>query len=156
MRSLNRVRFVSIGAAFAVCLVAATMALAHSGAQGIVKQRMDSMDAMGKAMKTVGEMLKGTAQFDATAIVEAMRSVSVHADEIPGMFPEGSLSDPSEAREEIWSNWDRFTTLAEGLSTTAARLADIAKDGDRKAVAGAFNAVGKTCSGCHEGFRLKK
>ena len=156
MSSTNPFSFKSVGAAFAVCLVVATMALAHSGAQGIVKQRMDSMDAMGKAMKTVGEMLKGTTKFDTMAAAEAARIIAVHADQMPDLFPEGSLSGPSEAREEIWSNWGRFTTLANELSGAAGRLAAITEGGERQAIARAFNAVGMTCSGCHEAFRIKK
>ena len=140
----------------ALCLALATGAAAHSGAEGIVKQRMDSMDAMAKAVKVVGEMLKGTEQFDPTAISDAARSVVVHADQIPDMFPEGSLHGPSEARAEIWSDWDRFTELTKALSSTAGQLAETAQSGDRQAIAGAFNQVGKTCRGCHEAFRIKK
>lgn len=128
-------QFPGQGGAFGLsCLIAATGAVAHSRAEGIVEQRMGFMGAMGKAMRTVG----------------------LQADESPDMFAQGSLSGPGKAREQIWANRDRFATMAKEFSNAATRLPESAAHGDRRAVAGTFNETGKSRGGCHEAFRLKK
>ena len=42
----------------------AVAALAHSGATGVVKDRMEAMKAMGDAVKTVTPMMRGEAEYD--------------------------------------------------------------------------------------------
>jgi len=43
-------------------------ALAHSGAMGIVKERMDSMATLGDYAKAVGDMLKGKTAFEVSVV----------------------------------------------------------------------------------------
>ncbi len=128
---------------------------AHGGATGIVKERMDAMGMMADSMKTIGGMLRGKTAYDAAALREAARKIETHGgDVLTRQFPEGSIMGPSEARPEIWSDWARFGELARDLSVRAAAVAEVADD--KAAVAPRFGMLGKTCSSCHEAFRLKK
>src|SRR3989304_2910913 len=94
------------GAAFA------TLALAHEGATGVVKERMDLMKRQQKDMKLIGDMAKGKTTFDATKAAEAARDIDVTAKKIQDLFPEGSSGGKSEALDAIWKEWDRFTANA--------------------------------------------
>lgn len=106
-----------------VTLAAAT-ALAHSGATGVVKQRMDAMGAMGNAVKRIAPMFRGETDYDAAAVREAAEIFRAHAgSEMTELFPAGSAGAPSEARETIWSRWDDFERLAKRLETYAGGLA---------------------------------
>lgn len=113
-----------------VASAAGVAALAHGGATGIVKERMDAMSAMGDATKAVAPMMRGEAPYDADALRQAAESFRSHAGEaMTSLFPEGSGGAPSEARDEIWENWDAFAALAEQLDTYAEGLALAAGNG---------------------------
>ncbi len=128
---------------------------AHGGATGIVKERMESMKSMGKAMKGVAAMVKGEAPMDDKKISEYAAALKSGATHIPKMFPKGSNEGPSEALPNIWQEWDRFEGLALQLQKDADMLAN-ASSGDPRSVKIGFAKVGKGCKDCHSDFRKKK
>ncbi len=116
------------GAALASLLSAA--ALAHGGATGIVKERMDGMGVMKESMKVLTPMMQGKAEYDAEAVRRAAAKIQAHAgDTLTKLFPEGSDGKPSEAKPEIWTDWDSFAGLATQLETFSAGLAAAAGNG---------------------------
>lgn len=130
------------------------LVFAHSGATGVVKERMELMDSIASQMKLVGEMIKGQRAFAADSAVAAANMIAKHAAEMPEKFPEGSLDHPSEALPVIWEDWDDFLRLTEELETAANLLAQTAQSAtDSGELRSAFATLGKTCSACHEGFR---
>ncbi len=99
--------------------------LAHGGATGIVKERMESMKEMKSSMKSLTEMFRGKKAYVAGDVTAAAQVIfSTAGDELTRLFPEGSLHKPSEAKPEIWHDWERFQTLAEQLKTYSAALAE--------------------------------
>lgn len=81
-------------------------ALAH-GATGIVEERMDAMSVLGKTVKTLSFMMRGEIPFDEAAVKEGALVIKAHAGEkLTGLFPKDNHNDGSEARDEIWSNWE--------------------------------------------------
>ena len=147
---LNAARF--LAASIIVAAFAAT-AIAHDGATGIVKDRMDNMSAMGKAMKSIATMIKGDKAFDAGAMKTALARIKKHSGEnLTRLFPPGSISGPSTARHEIWQNWERFEALSAELNRQAIRLAA----SDTKPTPAHFGKLAATCKGCHEKFRTRK
>ncbi|MCB1385860.1 MAG: cytochrome c [Nitratireductor sp.] len=129
--------------------------LAHEGATGIVRERMDAMSAMKDAMTAVGRMLKGESPFDAVVVGEAAETIIEQGERIAARFPDNqeSRQHPSEAREAIWAEFDRFEALAGDTVEAAIALSSAAADKDRTAIADAFATLGKTCSACHEDYR---
>lgn len=99
-------------------------AFAHSGATGVVKERMDAMKSMGDAIKRIQPMMSGEAGYDEAAVREVARAIAAEAGEaMTGKFPEGSNEHPSETLPRTWEEWDRFTALATQLETAAQGLA---------------------------------
>lgn len=97
-------------------LVGATLTLAHGGATGIVKQRMDLMDGIGERMKTLASIFKGEVDYDPAVVQEAAAGIRDHAgDDVLALFPEGSLDAPTEALPSIWEDWAQFEQLAHQL-----------------------------------------
>ena len=116
----------------AAVLVAGTAvaAFAHGGATGIVKERMDAMLAMGKAVKTVAPMMRGETAYDAETVRDAARLFQQHAGEsMTKLFPEGTGGMPSEAKDEVWTDWDRFAALANQLEEYSEGLERAADNG---------------------------
>ncbi len=145
------------GLATAILLVAAVSASAHSGAKGVVKQRMDAMGDISEQMKLLGAMMKKQTDFNPAAASKAADVIAGHASHIPTLFPEGSNEHPSEALPAIWADWAKFEAIAAELKDGASELSVTA--GSAKSamdIAASFGKVAKTCISCHEGFRLKK
>lgn len=130
-------------------------ALAHKGATGIVKERMDAMKAVADATKTIAQMIKGETVLDNTAAAEAASIIEGHARKMPELFPQDSTDHPSEALPAIWQDWDQFTEIAERLAEGSAELAaTAAAAGDASELRAPFGPVAATCGACHEKFRL--
>lgn len=136
-------------------LFAAGLALAHSGATGIVKERMEAMEDMAARMKVIVPMMRGRTAYDPEALsAAAARIADLGGPALSGMFPEGSDHGPSEAAPAIWSEFGRFEALAAELSLAARALSEAAATSDAPPRAAFAEMVG-TCRACHESFCIE-
>jgi cytochrome c556 len=135
---------------------------------------MDGMVTLAKSMKAIAIQVKGSTNPNPAALKTAAETLQRHAGEtMLALFPEGSTQKASEARAEIWQNWDRFALLAKQLKVQAQGLAMAAEnplsgiepvqrnnralsDYAQMAPDEVFTLVTKTCASCHRDFRLKK
>ena len=99
-----------------VLLCLSTVSLAHEGAEGVVKERMDRFKENKKAMKAI----KGNLAGDTAVIAQKASEIEAWAKEMVNFFPEGSTQPPSEALPAIWKEFDRFTDLASANEKAAA------------------------------------
>lgn len=83
----------------------------------------------------------------------AARSLANWAKAIPGMFPAGSAASNSEALPTVWSDRAGFEAKAADYAAAAAKLADLAKAGDKPGFAAQFAVLGGTCKACHDTYR---
>ena len=137
----------------------ATAALAHGGATGIVKQRMDGMMAMGKALGAVADMFKGKTPFNPATVANSADIVTQHGREMSALFPDTEQSrngTGTEALPNIWQDLATFNRLTKELEIGAKDLKAAALNADQSAVRAAFAKVAKTCSACHRDFRKPK
>jgi len=81
------------------------------------------------------------------------QAIALHATRIPELFPQGSTSETSKAKEEIWQKWDEFVKSADTLRSEADQLAFTAADGQAEAVGAQAKKVFGACKGCHDNFR---
>ena len=99
-------------------------AIAHGGATGIVKERMDLMSNIGKAQKSLVAMFSGKEPYNIQKVQQAAIAIENHAGErISKLFPEGTTQKPSEALPTIWKNWSEFQHLSNELAVFAGALA---------------------------------
>lgn len=125
---------------------------AHEEATGVVKERMDLMETQKDAMKVIGAMAKGQVPFDTGEAAAAAKEIETTAQKIPDLFPEGTGGYPSEAKPEVWTDWDRFTGDADGLETAAKDLV-MAFEGEASDWKAKFKGVIDACKTCHKTFR---
>ena len=134
-----------------------SLALAHSTATGVVKERMDLMNDLADAMKAMGAMFKGEVAFEPALVFEKASVLVDHATLIPDVTPAGSDNHPSETLPEVWQAWDAYVDSAVELADEGAKLMDIARNGaDENAMRAQYVTVGKTCGTCHDRFRKPK
>lgn len=102
----------------------AAVALAHTGASGVVLERMNGMTALRDTMAQLAPMMQGTVAYNAITVSEGGRVMASHAgNAMLSLFPEGSIQGTTFAKPEIWSEWQRFAALAQELETYAEALA---------------------------------
>ena len=138
----------------AALLLAAMSAQAHEGATGIVKERMDAMEDMAKAMKEIRRRM--LANRDLRGIASEAARIASAAQRLPQLFPPGSNGGPSEALPSVWRQWPKFQAEAERLVQETGKLAQSAASGDPKEVAAQYRSAGQVCLDCHETFRAKR
>ena len=132
-----------------------TFALAHGGATGIVKERMDQMVSISKAMKTMAKMVKGEIGYDASTMRTLAAQVSQNGGEaLTKLFPKHSMDAPTEARHEIWQDWDVFERGAFAMQRAALDLSERAEE--QTSAFRLFGELAGTCKACHDDFRIKK
>ena len=108
-------------------------------------------------MENIGSNAKEMkAKIDAGKLKEAKLNaqvLAIHSTRIEALFPEGSTTDASRAKAEIWQNWAAFLALAGALSTEADTLAVAAGHGSASDVQAQMKKVFGTCKSCHDQFR---
>ena len=114
--------------------VPATLALAHSGATGIVKERMDMFKKNQGNLKAIKSHI-GSEDYE--SIVKLADEIRDWAVKMPEYFPEGSNEKPSEAP---LSGQTLTVKNAAMKNEAAAKLIAAAKAEDQKAVADGFKA----------------
>ena len=140
-----------------ICLSATAIglsaaAMAHSGATGIIKERMDFFKRSKDNLKAINMHLRGG---DFRAIVPLAEDIKDWASKIPDYFPQGSDGKPSEAAPAIWMDFDGFTKAAKDHYDAADTLVSAAKTKNAGDIAKAFKATAATCKSCHKSYRLK-
>jgi cytochrome c556 len=142
--------------AFFALAAFSSLALAHEEATGVVKERMDLMSSQKDDMKLIGDMAKGKTPFDAAKAAAAARNIQSTSAKIPELFPAGTAGHPSEAKEEIWQNWNDFTAKAKELDKAAGDLAAALESGAGDEWTASFRQVSEACKSCHKSYRLEK
>jgi cytochrome c556 len=108
--------------------------------------------------------LNGASWADAQAKLKAGNAEAVAANAetmaftsalIPGFFPEGSLTDKSKAKPEIWQKWSEFEAAAKNFTAQADKLRDAARTKDLAATEAVAKEFGRqACGTCHTPFRV--
>ena len=135
----------------ALALATASVALAEGEpADPHVKAWSDLMKKNGGAVKVLADMAGGKTAFDADAASQAKETLVADSVMIPDTFKDQATDPASEAKPEIWTNWDDFVAKANALNTAATAL-DVASLDTLKAGMG---AIGGACKDCHTTYRI--
>lgn len=157
MSRLNRTARVAIATMITAC--GASFAIAASTApEDVIKARQQSLKDLGAAAKVVRDQLK-----ESTPDVEKIKAASVDikkaSNGIGHWFPQGTGAEAgvkTAAKPEIWTDHEGFSTAAKNFVEQADKFAQTAQAGDVAAIGPAFKALGQSCGGCHEKFRVKQ
>ncbi len=134
-----------------------TAAYAGDSPENSIKYRQAMMKALGGHTGAAAQIAQGK--------VNPEGHLQMHADaianlskEITALFPEGSdFGDtPTRAKPEVWEKWDDFKKAADASAKAANEFAQAAGSGNKEAIGAKFQALGKSCKGCHKDFREKQ
>ena len=126
------------------------------GVPPVIEERHDNFEGIGDAFKAVrGELDKDAPDF--ALITAKATDINTRAKLIEGHFPAGTSVDDgfkTEALPTIWQKPEAFKAAAQKLVDESAKLVTVSAGGDKAATAAQAMAMGGTCKGCHDQFRL--
>lgn len=139
-----------------MALVASTaLALAHTGATGIVKERMEGMSSLAQSMKALAQLAKSD-DVDQGQVIEIARQIKEESGvAMSQRFPIDEQQMVSEASPAIWENWKEFEQISDELFQAAVALESSALNGNMQ-LGQSLKQLGSTCNRCHKDFRIKK
>jgi cytochrome c556 len=133
------------------------MSAAHEGhakhlpdGKDVIALRAYLMENVGDNAKELDKKLKAG---DIAAAKVNAQAIALHAMRVPELFPQGSTSATSRAKDEIWQKWDEFTKAADTMKTEADQLAVMITGGKGDEVANQAKKVFGACKSCHDSFR---
>lgn len=82
-------------------------------------------------------------------------ALAINAQYIPALFPEGTLTEKSKAKPEVWQKWPEFEAAAKKLETESMKLRDAAKAKNAQQTQDIVKDFGRNaCGTCHTPFRV--
>jgi cytochrome c556 len=118
--------------------------------------RHDNFKKLGGAFKAANDELKKDAPNKAVILASANQMKALSG-QIPSWFPRGSGPESranTDAKPEIWRDAAGFAAAASRNQAEINKFQQLAAGGDMGAVAAQAKAVGASCKGCHEKYRV--
>jgi cytochrome c556 len=140
---------VLVSAAATACTIASSRMI---GTGDVVADRQRIMKVQGAQWAEIQSKFKAG---NIEGIAVNAEVLAITSMQIPSLFPDGSRTDKSNAKPEIWQRWGEFEASAKNLSIWSERLRDAAKAKDDKAVGDIMKDFGRVaCGSCHTPFRV--
>jgi cytochrome c556 len=150
-RAVARTSVVVGGLVALVLGIVVSHAQMKAGSGDVIADRQRLMKVQGANAKDLNDKLKA-GQIEAMAV--NAETIAITAQHIPALFPEGSTSDKSRAKPEIWQKRAEFDAAAKNLQAKAEELREAAKAKDPAKTEAALKAMGtQGCAACHDVFR---
>jgi cytochrome c556 len=151
-------RLVFPAAVLTACLLAPTGdtgALEPDQAQKAAETRQAVLKLVGWNVGPLADMVRADIEWDQALFARNAQRIAWTTTMIPDAFrAETSQFDlDTEALPDIWQDFGRFEELAGNVQRSSARLAEIARAGDREATVEAFVTMVDDCKACHDRFR---
>lgn len=144
-------RSLALGLITSTCLVLSPLSInAHTGATGVVKERMDGFKAAKKSMRTLKSAIRSE---DFTTIEREASSLALWFSDLDSRFPAGSNPSPSEALDIIWEEFDQFSSIANDTRNSARMLAQAAINSDTETAKSSYFDLAASCKACHNDYR---
>ena len=118
--------------------------------------RQENFKQQGAVFKAIRDELKKDAPSMALISTSAVK-LKNSADALPTWFPKGSGPESkyaTDAKPEVWTDPVKFASAVKRLQVEATKFQTIAASGDIGAMRAQSQAVGGTCKGCHDSFRV--
>ena len=154
MRQASRgAGLVVLGLAVAVAAgCASDKRMMKSGSGDIVADRQRLMKLHGQVWADIQAKAKAN---NIEGIEVSAETLAINAQYIPLMFPEGTLTDKSKAKPEVWQKWPEFEAASKKMESEAIRLRDASKAKNAQLTQDIVKDFGRNaCGACHTPFRV--
>ena len=129
----------------------AGQSMSKAGSGDVVADRQRVMKLQGASWADIQAKAKAG---NIEGIAVNAETLALTAQQIPGLFPEGSLTEKSKAKPEVWQKWAEFQAAAKNLETQAEKLRDAARAKNEQLTQDLVKDFGRqACGTCHTPFR---
>ena len=142
----------SLAAAVAAGCATETKKQAKMGSGDVVADRQRLMKLHGALWTDIQNKAKAN---NIEGIEVSAEGLAVAAQFIPVLFPEGSLTEKSKAKPEVWQKWSDFEAAAKMMQTESEKLRDASRAKDAARTEAIIKDFGRNaCGSCHTPFRV--
>lgn len=146
---MRRYQLIALALGLAVCAAAP----AQPKPEDVVEYRQSVYRLMVWNFGQMAQMVRERVPYDAAEFELRAERLADLAEMLDEAYPEGSLTGDSEAKPEIWEDWEDFQGLLDELTEQTRKLADVARNGDLGAAQPRFMQTREVCKRCHDRFR---
>jgi cytochrome c556 len=126
--------------------------MAKGGSGDIVADRQRLMKLHGQIWADIQAKAKAN---NIEGIEVSAETLAINAQYIPAMFPEGTRTDKSKAKPDVWQKWPEFEAAAKKMETEAVKLRDASKAKNAQLTQDIVKDFGRNaCGACHTPFRV--
>ena len=141
--------------AILICLVFTSATVQAQDNEAFVQYRQKVMMSNGANMGAIGDILKNKLPYQSNITVHA-QEIQRMSTLIPDAFKKDIAAGKTDAKPEIWKEWDKFTAAANAMEVEAAELAKVAQSGNMEAISAQVKKLGDACGACHKPYRKPK
>src|SRR5258706_521682 len=125
--------------------------MSKAGSGDVVADRQRVMKLQGASWADIQAKAKAG---NIEGIAVNAETLALTAQQIPGLFPEGSLTEKSKAKPEVWQKRAEFDAAAKNLEAQAEKLRDAARAKNEQLTQDLVKDFGRqACGTCHTPFR---
>jgi cytochrome c556 len=126
----------------------------ESPTERAIEYRRGMMEVFSWNLSAMGDVVKGEAPYDKAVFARHARDLA-HATDLDLLkgFPEDSVNDESDAKDEIWLQWKEFAAKFRKLQEESAKLAKVSAAGNLEKIKPQFKETAETCKACHKDYR---
>jgi cytochrome c556 len=150
---LSHTASVIVTASLVVGIVAgcAGKSMSQGGSGDVVADRQRVMKLQGASWADIQAKAKAG---NIEGIAVNAETLAMTAQQIPGLFPEGSGTEKSKAKPDVWQKWPEFERAAKNLEVQAEKLRDASRAKNEQLTQDIVKDFGRNaCGTCHTPFR---
>src|SRR5215467_3003199 len=141
--------------AILICLVFTTAIVQTQNNEAFVQYRQKVMMSNSANMGAIGDILKNKLPYQSNITVHA-QEIQRMSTLIPDAFKKDIAAGKTDAKPEIWKEWEKFTAAAEAMGQEAAALVQVSQSGNMEAIGAQVKKLGDACGNCHKPYRKPK
>ena len=123
-------------------------------AADVVHYRQDIMGVIGWNFAPMGAMVKNKTTWDPAAFAMRAERLQFLSTQVLEGFPNASTGGvETDAKADIWNNFDDFKSKLSDLIAEAKTLNETAKTGDETKMKDQFKKTAEACKACHEKYK---
>ena len=140
---------------FVLCLALPLTGAQAQSDEAFVQYRQKIMASQGASMGAINDILKNKLPYQGHIAVHA-RDIAATVTLVGEAFKKEVTEGKTDAKPEIWKEWEKFLAAAEALGKESNTLAEVAKSGTMEAIEAQVKKVGGACGDCHKPYRKPK
>jgi cytochrome c556 len=138
-----------------VCLAVPWTGVQAQNDEAVIQYRQKVMQSNGASMGAISDILKNKLPYKEHIVTHA-KDISLISAIIADAFKQQITEGKTDAKPEIWQDWEKFVAAVNTLEQESAKLAEVAQSDDMDAIAAQVKKLGGACGDCHKPFRKPK